>query len=373
MKKESGEKIRLNEEKRGSDFAAALLKWNKYENNRQMPWKGEKDPYRIWLSEVILQQTRVEQGLKYYQNFIGTFPDVKALAAAPETKVFKLWEGLGYYSRCRNLIQTAKFISGQLNGVFPKIYEDILSLKGVGNYTAAAIASFAYNLPFAVLDGNVFRVLSRIFDIGLPIDSTEGKRHFSTLAQAILPQKKAGEYNQAIMDFGAVICKPVPQCDECFFNKKCLAYLRGKQDILPVKAKKAKIRKRWLNYFVVQCGNEILIQQRTAKDVWQGLHQFVLIETEKAVGAKELAVLFQKQYGIQNFSVEQEWQQAQKLSHQTISFHFLLVKTDVKKTVENYTWVKLSHLKNYAFPITLQQAITDLKNPNKQLRLLLLS
>src|SRR5690348_231720 len=159
-----------------------------------MPWKGEKDPYKIWLSEIILQQTRVEQGLKYYENFIRTFPDVHALAKAPEEKVFKLWEGLGYYSRCRNLITAAKFISKDLKGIFPKDFDSIVQLKGVGNYTASAIASFAYNLPYAVLDGNVFRVLSRIFDIETAIDSTEGKKYFSEFAQSILPKQKAGEY-----------------------------------------------------------------------------------------------------------------------------------------------------------------------------------
>src|SRR5579875_495218 len=189
-------------------FVQELLKWNKEKNKRQMPWKGEKDAYKIWLSEIILQQTRVEQGLKYYENFIKAFPNVHFLAKAPEQKVFKLWEGLGYYSRCKNLIASAKFISKELNGVFPNDFESILQLKGVGNYTASAIASFAYNLPYAVLDGNVFRVLSRIFDIETPMDSAEGKKNFSELAQTILPKTKAGEYNQAIMDFGAVICKP---------------------------------------------------------------------------------------------------------------------------------------------------------------------
>ncbi|MGN6164468.1 MAG: A/G-specific adenine glycosylase, partial [Flavisolibacter sp.] len=175
-------------------FVEGLLKWNSKSNKRQMPWKGEKDPYKIWLSEIILQQTRVEQGLKYYENFIKTFPTIDALAKAPEEKVFKLWEGLGYYSRCRNLIATAEYIAEELKGVFPSNYEAILKLKGIGSYTAAAIASFAYNLPYAVLDGNVFRVLSRILDIERPIDTTEGKKKCSAVAQDILPTSKAGEY-----------------------------------------------------------------------------------------------------------------------------------------------------------------------------------
>lgn len=347
----------FSETERGNAFARALLQWNRYDNNRQMPWKGEKDPYRIWLSEIILQQTRVEQGLKYYQNFIRTFPDIKALAAAPEEKVFKLWEGLGYYSRCRNLIQAAKAIAANEKGIFPTTYESILAMKGVGSYTAAAISSFAYNLPYAVLDGNVYRALSRIFDKEIPIDSTAGKKEFAALAQRILPTKKAGDYNQAIMDFGATICKPVPLCNDCFFNKQCLAYLTGKQQLLPVKEKKLTLKKRWLNYFLVQCGNEILIQQRNTKDIWQNLHQFVLLETEKSVNTNELLGAFEQQTGIDNFAVVQQWKTKQALSHQSISFHFISGWVKHKKKVEGYTWITLPHVNDLAFPKTLQDAI----------------
>lgn len=357
MKKESILSTDERRVKQGSHFAQKLLYWNEYGNSRLMPWKGEKDPYKIWLSEVILQQTRVEQGLKYYQNFIAAYPNIDALAGAPEEKIFKLWEGLGYYSRCRNLIQTAKFISKEMDGVFPKAYQTILSLKGVGSYTAAAIASFAYNMPYAVLDGNVFRVLSRIFDIEAPIDSTNGKKEFSAVAQQILPQKKAGEYNQAIMDFGAVICKPVPLCDDCFFNKQCLAYLSGKQDLLPVKEKKIKIKKRWLNYFIVQCGDKILIQQRTGKDIWQDLFQAVLIETPKTTKTKILLLLLQQQFGLQPSSIIAEWSEEQKLTHQTIYFHFLHIKLKKKVPVQNYNWTKLSYVQTLAFPKTLQLAL----------------
>jgi A/G-specific adenine glycosylase len=359
MKKQRVEKESVSEGKRGQQFARELLHWNRYDNNRQMPWKGEKDPYKIWLSEVILQQTRVEQGLKYYQNFIETFPDVHALATAPDEKVFKLWEGLGYYSRCRNLLQTARYISKELNGVFPQTYEAILELKGVGAYTAAAIASFAYNLPYAVLDGNVFRVLSRIFDQEIPIDSTSGKKTFSGLAQAILPLKQAGEYNQAIMDFGATVCKPSPVCEECFFQHACLAYLTGKQQLLPVKEKKQTLKKRWLNYFIVRCGDQFLVQQRTGKDIWHGLHQFVLIETEKACKAKDLLTLFEQQIGIENYVVVDEWKEKQALSHQSICFHFFALRLKRKKKVEGYTWMTVSELRQLAFPKTLQQAVQN--------------
>ena len=357
MKKESRVKVDLNEQKKGASFAEALLRWNRYDNNRQMPWKGEKDPYKIWLSEIMLQQTRVEQGLNYYQKFIESFPDVHALAAAPEAKVFKVWEGLGYYSRCRNLISTARFISQDLNGIFPKTYEDILALKGVGSYTAAAIGSFAYNLPYAVLDGNVFRVLSRIFGVDVPIDSTQGKKTFSELAQTILPQTRAGEYNQAIMDFGAMICKPSPLCDDCFFNNQCTAYREGKQQLLPVREKKTVLKKRWLNYFIVQCGKEALIQQRLEKDIWHGLHQFVLIETKKGCKTKQLECLFRQQYGLEDYSMVGDWKTQQHLSHQSVCFHFLHLRLKRKKKVEGYRWTQLADLKELAFPRALQQVV----------------
>ena len=360
MKKQLVEKEEVSEGKRAQQFARELLHWNRHHNHRQMPWKGEKDPYKIWLSEVILQQTRVEQGLNYYQNFIRAFPTIKALAGAPDEKIFKLWEGLGYYSRCRNLLQTARFIASELNGVFPQTYETILSLKGVGSYTAAAIASFAYNLPHAVLDGNVFRVLSRVFDKEVPIDSTSGKKVFAALAQTSLPPKTPGEYNQAIMDFGATICKPVPLCKDCFFNPHCLAYQAGKQQLLPVKEKKTKLKQRWLNYFIVQCGDKVLIQQRTAKDVWQGLHQFFLMETEKAWPSKKLLSLFQQQSGISEYILVDEWKGKQTLSHQHILFHFFSLRLNYEKEVEAYCWVNRAEMAQLAFPRTLQQAMTGL-------------
>lgn len=346
-----------NSEKPGNLFAKRLLIWNKKRNTRQMPWKGEKDPYKIWLSEIILQQTRVEQGLKYYENFISSFPDVHALAQAPEGKVFKLWEGLGYYSRCRNLIVAAKFISRDLKGVFPTDFESILQLKGVGNYTASAIASFAYNLPYAVLDGNVFRVLSRIFDIEIPIDSTDGKRLFSELAQNILPKKKAGEYNQAIMDFGAVICKPYPECKTCFFNDQCKAYLQGKQDLLPVKEKKIKIKERWFHYFIIKYKDKVLIRQRTSKDIWQQLFEFLLIETEEAVSSSKIFKLFKKQYRATAFHNNGSHTAKQKLSHQLINFSFFHIELEEKEIIPGFSWVKISELNKYAFPKSLQEFV----------------
>jgi A/G-specific adenine glycosylase len=338
-------------------FVRRLLLWNKKKNVRQMPWKGEKDPYKIWLSEIILQQTRVEQGLKYYENFIKAFPDVHTLARAPEEKVFKLWEGLGYYSRCKNLIATAKFISWNLKGTFPDKFESILQLKGVGRYTASAIASFAYALPYAVVDGNVFRVLSRIFDIEIPIDSANGKNFLSELAQTILPENKAGEYNQAIMDFGAVICKPYPECKICFFNDHCKAYLKGKQDLLPVKEKRIKIKERWFNYYIIKYKDQILIHQRTLKDIWQQLFEFVLIETDQAFTSKKLLQLFAKQYGISEYHFDRSSSVRQKLSHQLIHFCFLEMELGQKQSIPGFFWTKISELNKYAFPRSLQEFV----------------
>jgi A/G-specific adenine glycosylase len=343
------------------DFGKSLLSWNKRENKREMPWKGERDPYKIWLSEIILQQTRVEQGLAYYQQFIKKYPSIKALAKAPEQEVFKLWEGLGYYSRCKNLITTAKFISEELNGIFPKTYESVLALKGVGSYTAAAITSFAYNAPYAVLDGNVYRILSRIYDIDTPIDTTEGKQLFSSLAQKTLVIQKAREYNQAIMDFGATICKPLPECPSCFFNNRCKAFLKGKQTGLPVKSKKIAVKERWFNYLIISYAGNYAIHQRTGKDIWEKLFEFVLIETPKEISVKNLLPVISARFRLneREIGVRKKMLIAkQRLSHQII--HFQFIKAEVRKKPhlpEEVIWVKAAELKTYPFPRTLQQQL----------------
>jgi A/G-specific adenine glycosylase len=343
------------------NFVEALLRWNGSENNRQMPWKGETDPYKIWLSEIILQQTRVEQGRQYYERFIDRFPTVVDLAQAPEQEVFKLWEGLGYYSRCRNLVHTARNIAENHRGVFPAQYEAILSLKGVGPYTAAAISSFAFNLPYAVLDGNVFRVLSRVFDKELPIDSTAGKKAFATMSQELLPKSKAGEYNQAIMDFGATICKPVPECAACFFNQRCRAFLLNKQALLPVKEKKIQVRERWFHYIVLQYKDRIALRQRTGKDIWHHLFEPLLIEAPKHLSKAALLLHLQKEYGLlpESFeAISYDAGRKQKLTHQTIHFSFLHLRLFAKMPVTNYRWVSQTALSQYPFPRTLQDFLS---------------
>lgn len=247
---------------------------------RPLPWKNTRDPYRIWLSEIILQQTRVEQGLPYYERFVAAYPTVKDLAAAPDDEVFKRWEGLGYYSRARNLLATARHISGALGGQFPDTYAGIRDLKGVGDYTAAAIASFAYNLPHAVVDGNVYRVLARWAGIDTPTDSTEGKRRFAELAQQLLDPERPGAHNQAMMDFGATWCTPQsPRCAECPLAEKCTARQTGRVAELPVKAKKTAKKERFLLYFVLKTADATTwLRQRPAGDIWADLYEFPAVE-----------------------------------------------------------------------------------------------
>ena len=335
-------------------FPALLLQWNSYLNTRKMPWKGEKDPYKIWLSEIILQQTRVEQGWKYYEKFITLFPDINKLAAAKDEKIYKLWEGLGYYSRCKNLIETARFISKKLKGKFPDTFEDILSLKGVGNYTASAVASFAYDLPHAVVDGNVFRVLSRVFGIKKPIDSTEGKKLFSQLAFELLDKKRPGIYNQALMDFGAVICKPQnPLCHSCVLKDHCFAYKKGLVNKLPVKEKKIKITTRWFNYLVIGYNDKIYIHKRTGNNIWKNLHEFVLIETNTDTSAKRVLAKAEKEKILKKVSykvVSISPLYSQQLSHQKIKGRFIKIAIKKEFDLPGFKPVSLRQLSRHAFP-----------------------
>ncbi len=258
-----------------------LIAWYE-ENKRDLPWRYTKDPYKIWLSEIILQQTRVVQGMPYYEKFVANYPTIQDLANAPEQEVLRLWQGLGYYSRARNLHFTAKYISNELQNQFPKTYKELLKLKGVGNYTAAAIASFAYDESVAAVDGNVFRVLSRLFNVDLDIASSQGKKAFEELAQEIIPEKNAGTHNQAMIEFGALHCTPQkPNCLFCPLQQDCEAFRLGKQSQLPVKIKKIKVRKRYFDYLVWEFKDQFLLKERQAGDIWQGLHDFQLIENSK--------------------------------------------------------------------------------------------
>lgn len=320
-----------------------------------MPWKGEKNPYRIWLSEVILQQTRVEQGLGYYERFIRRYPDIHRLAAAPDDQVFKLWEGLGYYSRCRNLLSTARLIVSEYEGHFPEKYEEIRALKGVGPYIAAAISSFAFNLPFAVVDGNVFRVLSRVFGVDLPIDSTAGKKRFSELAAQHLDEEQPGTYNQAIMDFGAVICKPVsPLCAECPMNKICIAFQTGMVNQLPVKEKVLRKKTRWMYYFLFVAGGKVMVQQRTGRDIWQQLFEFYLFESPAQLSWDEARVgnWLRDQFGLRQFSIRSiSLVQQQQLTHQTVRGQAIVIDLEkIPPPFASHKWVTRRQLKQLPFP-----------------------
>jgi A/G-specific adenine glycosylase len=351
------------------EFSRLLLQWNRKKNDRQMPWKGEKDPYKIWLSEIILQQTRVEQGLAYYQKFILQFPEINKLAKATDDQVFKLWEGLGYYSRCRNLIFTARYISEKLNGNFPATFEDIIALKGVGSYTASAIASFAYNLPYAVLDGNVFRVLARYFGISTSIDSNEGRKIFSEKAFTVLDKKNPGTFNQAIMDFGAVICKPaLPLCKTCVLRKGCYAFTHDAIADLPVKKNKLVIKTRFFNYLIIDVAGNIAITQRTKKDIWQSLFEFPLIETEKELSVQSIQKLID-QSGYLNdlsFTIEAVSELIrQKLTHQWIHGRFIRIKLHGKEKPENennWVWTKWNSLDKFSFPKIIHQYLATIEN-----------
>ena len=264
-------------------FSGTLLDWYA-ENKRDLPWRNTTDPYLIWISEIILQQTRVAQGYEYFLRFIKRFPDVVSLAAASEDEVMKYWQGLGYYSRARNLHAAAK----SMKGTFPKTYAEVRALKGVGDYTAAAICSFAYDMPYAAVDGNVYRVLSRYFGIDVPIDSTEGKKTFTALAGEVLDKSRPADYNQAIMDFGAVQCTPQsPNCLFCPLSGSCRALSEGKVQQLPVKQHRTKTTNRYFNYIYVRMGAHTLIHKRTEDDIWKNLFELPLVETEKDLSEEE--------------------------------------------------------------------------------------
>ena len=349
------------------DFTKKLLEWNLVDNKRSMPWKGEDNPYRIWLSEIILQQTRVEQGLAYYEKFISTYPTIEDLANAPEKEIFKCWEGLGYYSRCRNLIAAAKKIVQEYNGIFPSSFPEILALPGIGIYTASAIASFAFGLSYAVVDGNVERILARYFGISAPVGSSAGKKLYSAIARELLYEKDPGTYNQAIMDFGATICKPKqPLCTDCIQSKNCQAYQQGWTNKLPLKSSPPKRKTRWLYYFVVEAGQDkVWIRERTGKDIWQNLYEFVLWESGKIIpqGRIRQTAFFRKHFGKPGFQIKYispVFQQT--LTHQSIISRFVHLEGSLP-ALSGYESVSVTNLDDYPFPKLIADYIKFLPTP----------
>ena len=335
-------------------FTKTLLHWNAHSNHRAMPWKGEKDPYKIWLSEIILQQTRVEQGRAYYERFISQYPDIKKLAGAKDEEVFKLWEGLGYYNRCKHLLHTARLIALERSGKFPDSYSEIISLKGIGPYTAAAICSFAFNQPYPVVDGNVFRVLSRYFGIEIPMDSNSGKKYFTGLAETLIDKSSPAKYNPAIMDFGATVCKPSnPLCAACPLQTQCRAYAKGLVNHLPVKEKTITKKIRHITWLMIHCADEILISKRNGKDIWENLYEFYFIEKEEKFDWNEASIqeFCKNVFGMLPQKIIRGYTAEQQLTHQKIKAEIIeLYFHTVPKTLSELIKVEENKIQNFAFP-----------------------
>lgn len=332
-------------------FAAIILKWFAF-NQRDLPWRHTHDPYAIWLSEIILQQTRIQQGENYWLRFMSRWPSVKDLAAATEDEVLREWQGLGYYSRARNLLAAARQIVKR--GCFPHTVEELKQLKGVGDYTAAAIASMAFDIPAAVVDGNVYRVLSRHFGIETPINTTEGKKLFSQLAQSLLPTDQPSTYNQAIMDFGALQCTPSsPQCPCCPLQESCEAFRTGRVSVLPVKERKMSVRERRLTYLYLRCDGWTALRRRPSGDIWQGLWEPVNCEHMTQDGL--LHPLFERATLIcRNVR--------HVLTHRILLADFYLLETDNRPRLpEEYRWVEEADIENYALPRLIEKLFISLQ------------
>jgi A/G-specific adenine glycosylase len=351
-----------------SFFHKKLITWY-IQNKRDLPWRSTKNPYFIWLSEIMLQQTRVAQGLPYYEKFVNAFPKIKDLADASEENILKLWQGLGYYSRARNLHFSAKLVAYEYDGVFPRNYKELLKLKGVGDYTASAIASICYDEATAVVDGNVYRVLARYFGIETPINSTEGIREFKLLAQQLLDIKQPGTYNQAIMEFGARHCVPQsPNCNSCIFNDKCRALSTKKVRSLPVKLKKTKIRKRFFNYIVVNSENgQTVLKQRTSKGIWMQLYEFPLIESDTDVDGTVLTksdeyIYLAKELQFESLTLFNEKVIIHKLSHQHLYTRFWIAEAkDLFGASKDLSLqgVPIEKVKDYAVPVLIENFISE--------------
>ena len=342
--------------------ASKLVEWYSH-NKRDLPWRNTSDPYKIWVSEIMLQQTTVRQGLPYYQRFIARFPDVFSLASAPEDEILKLWEGLGYYSRARNMHYSAQLICQEMAGSFPKEYKAIKSLKGVGDYTAAAIASIAFGLSYPVVDGNVIRVISRLLNIKEPVDTKEVLNKIYDASGLLINGQPPSEYNQAIMELGALVCTPKsPKCDNCPVSSFCEAYKLGTVSSIPIKSKKIKKRARFFNYFIIESNGKIILQKRTEKDIWNGLYQFPLLEVEKSDFISE-----PKAYPL-NFETPPNIEfdsrvYKQTLTHQHIHARFYHLNGPLPKLPPPYILVNKVTLSGYAFPKVIDLYLNDKSIP----------
>ena len=332
-------------------LSKSIIKWYQ-DHKRNLPWRHTKDPYLIWVSEIIMQQTQIVQGLSYYIRFIEAFPTVSSLNNANEDQVLKLWQGLGYYSRARNMKYAAQQVMEEYGGVFPKTHKDIIALKGIGNYTAAAIASFAYDLPYAVLDGNIYRVLARYYGIHTAINTTAGQKEFSVLAQEVLDDSKAALHNNAMMEFGALQCTVAkPDCDSCPLVDSCVAFSNHSVTELPKKEKKLKIKNRYLHYFLISDGSQMLIEKRQTSDIWKGLYQLPLIETEHSTETEEIfgRQEFQGIIEGQGFHLNDLQETSHKLTHRHLFIKFYDIKIP-QLNHKNYRIIETSKFGDFAFP-----------------------
>jgi A/G-specific adenine glycosylase len=337
------------------NFSKTLINWYSV-NKRSLPWRETQTPYFIWLSEIILQQTQVKQGWPYYTKFTVNFPSIFDLAEAKEEDVLNLWQGLGYYSRARNLHSSAKYVVENLNGVFPSTYDDIKKLKGVGDYTASAIASICFNEKTAVVDGNVYRVLARIFGIETPINSTNGIKEFKVLAQELLDKKQPATFNQAIMDYGSQVCKPKqPLCSDCVFNAKCIAFNTNKVNELPVKIKKTKVTTKFFNFLVIINDDNVVLEKRIGKGIWQNLYQFPLYNSLSEVDTSEIYSYIKRELELKDFDVSlyNQVPVVHKLSHQHLYTKFWVVNTSEK--CKNS--IKINKLHDFPVPVLIANFI----------------
>jgi A/G-specific adenine glycosylase len=347
------------------NITVELIAW--YHNNkRNLPWRHTSNPYLIWLSEIILQQTRVEQGFMYYQRFVERFPKVQDLAEAEEVEVLRLWQGLGYYSRARNLHATARIISLKYNGLFPADFEQLLGLPGIGEYTAAAIASHAFALPYAVVDGNVYRFLSRLYGVEEAIDSGKGKKYFKNLAQELIDPKNPGEHNQAMMEFGALQCKPKnPDCIQCPFQEVCQAFADKKIDVLPVKKGKTKIKMRFFNYLILKDGNgKLILKKRIEKDIWQNLYDFPLVESKHEISEEELLNHLKNKtlLATSKFTISKIFpKQTHLLSHQKIQLRFILLETEAIELLNGFGRYSMKEVDKLPLPRPIEKVMQTLE------------
>ena len=342
------------------NFTSKIVNWY-IKNKRSLPWRSNKEPYLVWLSEIILQQTKIKQGLPYFIKFKTSYPTIFDLAKANEQDILKLWEGLGYYSRARNLHKTAIFIAENYNGVFPSNSLGLIKLPGIGKYTASAIASICFNEKTAVVDGNVFRVLSRYFGINTPINSSTGIKEFDELAKRLLPKNNFGDYNQALMDFGSLICKPkLALCSSCTLNKTCWSNQNDKIHLLPVKVNKLKVKNKYLNFLIINFkGSKTLIQKRNQKGKWANMYQFPLLETSNEINKEEIvkSKVFDQYLNadLSNFRLINDEHIIHKLSHQKLFIKFW----EVKSKISSSNYISIEELNKYPFPIVLNRFINS--------------